>query len=58
MKKKKFGDRRDGSKIKTGGFDKFWYYLKPKRSDNEVHICREIDVTNLHEYYGKKKKSK
>lgn len=54
--KKKFGDRRDGERIETGGFERFWYYLKPRRSDNEVHICKELDVTNLVEYYEKKKK--
>lgn len=53
---KKFGNRRDGIRVKTGGFDRFWYYLKPRRSENEVHICREIDVTNLCKYYDKKKK--
>lgn len=54
---KKFGNRRDGTRVKIGGFSKFWYYLKPKRSENEVHILREIDVTNLKEYFDKLKKA-
>lgn len=55
MMGKKFGDRRDGVKVKTGGFEKFFYYLKPRRSESEVHILREIDVTNLVGYYNRLK---
>lgn len=54
--KKKFGDRRDGVRLKSGGFEKFWYSLKSKRSENEVHILKEIDVTELKKYYDNKKK--
>lgn len=54
--KKRIGDRRDGTKLKTGGFSRIWYYMKPRRSENEVHILKDIDVTNLVEYYKKKKK--
>lgn len=54
--KKKFCDRRDATRVRTGGFEKFFYYLKPKRSESEVHILREIDVTNLVKYYEKVKK--
>lgn len=54
--KKKFGDRRDGTRVKTGGFEKFFYYLKPKRSESEVHILREIDLTELVKYYSELKK--
>lgn len=53
---KKFGDRRDGKKIKMNGFDRFLYYLKPRRSDSEVYISKTIDVTNLVEYMKEKKK--
>lgn len=53
---KKFGDRRDGKKIKMSGFDRFLYYLKPRRSDSEVYISKTIDVTNLVEYMKEKKK--
>lgn len=54
--KRKFGDRRDGFRIKTGGFERFLYYLKPRRSESEVYILREMDVTNLKKYYEEKKK--
>ena len=53
---KRFGDRRDGTRVRTGGFEKFFYYLKPRRSESEVHILRDIDVTNLVKYYDKNKK--
>lgn len=53
---KKLGDRRDGKKIKMSGFDRFLYYLKPRRSDSEVYISKTIDVTNLVEYMKEKKK--
>ena len=49
--KKKFGDRRDGVRLRLGGFEKIWNCLKSKRSENEVHILREIDVTELKKYY-------
>ncbi|MBQ2873027.1 MAG: 2-oxo acid dehydrogenase subunit E2 [Bacilli bacterium] len=54
--KKKFLDRRDGTRLKSGGFEKIWYALKSKRSENEVHILKEIDVTELKKYYEKLKK--
>ena len=54
--KTKFGDRRDGTRLKSGGFEKIWYTLKNKRSENEVHILKEIDVTELKKYYDKLKK--
>ena len=54
--RRKFGNRRDGIRVKTGGFERFLYFLKPKRSESEVYILREIDVTNLCEYYEEKKK--
>lgn len=53
---KKFGDRKDGIRIKMDGFDRFLYYLKPKRSEAEVYISRKIDVTNLVRYMNDKKK--
>jgi len=53
---KKFGDRRDGKLLKIGGFEKIWNCLKSKRSENEVHILKEIDVTELKKYYDKCKK--
>jgi len=53
---KKFGDRRDGKLLKLGGFEKIWNCLKSKRSENEVHILKEVDVTELKNYYDKCKK--
>ena len=54
--KKKITDRRDGTKIQVGGTHKFLYHLKPKRSESEVHIFKDIDVTNLVKYINDKKK--
>lgn len=54
--KKKLGDRRDGTRLKSGGFEKIWNCLKSKRSENEVHMLKEIDVTELRKYYDDKKK--
>ena len=56
MTKKKFGDRHDGVRLKSGGFEKIWNCLKSKRSENEVHMLKEIDVTELKKYYEGKKK--
>ena len=56
MGSKRFGDRHDGTRLKIGGFEKIWYGLKSKRSENEVHILKEIDVTELKKYYDKVKK--
>lgn len=53
---RKFGDRRDAKRIKMSGFDKILYFLKKKRSESEVYISRDIDVTNLVKYMEKKKK--
>lgn len=54
--KKKIGDRRDGYRLKTAGFDRFLYFLKKKRSESEVYISKELDVTELVKYYQKRKK--
>lgn len=51
-----FSNRRDGSKLKISGFEKLWNCLKSNRSENEVYMLKEIDVTNLKDYYEKKKK--
>lgn len=53
---KRFGDRRDGKRLKMGGFERFLYYLKPRRSDSEVYISKCIDVTELVKYMKEKKK--
>lgn len=46
-----FSKRRDGSKLKISGFEKIWNCLKSNRSENEVHMYKEIDVTKLKDYY-------
>lgn len=56
MGSKKFGDRRDGIRVKSSGFEKIWSGMKPRRSENEVHILKELDVTELKKYYEKRKK--
>ena len=56
MGSKKFSDRHDGTRLKISGFEKIWNGMKSKRSENEVHILREIDVTELKKYYESKKK--
>ena len=53
---RKFGDRRDGTRLKSSGFEKIWNCLKSRRSENEVHMLKEIDVTELKKYYDEKKK--
>lgn len=53
---KRLGDRRDGKRFKMGGFERFLYYLKPRRSDSEVYISKCIDVTELVKYMKEKKK--
>lgn len=53
---KRFGDRRDGKRLRMGGFERFLYYLKPRRSDSEVYISKCIDVTELVKYMKEKKK--
>lgn len=51
---KKFGDRKDGVKIRNiDGVHKFMYHLIPKRSECEVHMYKDIDVTNMVNYYEK-----
>lgn len=53
---KKIGDRRDGKRLRMSGFERFLYYLKPRRSDSEVYISKCIDVTELVKYMKEKKK--
>jgi len=56
MGSRKFGDRRDGTRLKISGFEKIWNCMKSKRSENEVHILKELDVTELKKYYDNEKK--
>ena len=52
---KKFGDRRDGERLKVEGVHKFMYHMLPKRCDNEVYVQRDVDVTDLVKFIEKKK---
>lgn len=55
---RKFGDRRDGRKIREiDGLHNILIDLKPRRCDSDVYINQKIDVTNLIKFIEKKKKS-
>lgn len=57
MAKKKFGDRRDGVKVRNiDGMHKFMLRFSPTRCEAEVYINHKMDVTNLVKYMEKKKK--
>ncbi len=52
--KRKFGDRRDGRRVKAPGLQTVMGYLFPKRTDCEVYLNDKIDATNLVAYLEKK----
>lgn len=55
--KKKFGDRRDGKKVRDlDGMHNIMLELMPKRCDADVYSNVKIDVTNLKKYVEKYKK--
>lgn len=57
MAKKKFGDRRDGTRVRNvDGIHKFMLRLSPKRCDSDVYINHKVDVTKLVQYMENKKK--
>ena len=45
--RKRFGDRRDGKRIKVDGLHQLLIDLKPRRCDSDVYINQSIDVTKL-----------
>ncbi len=52
---RKFGDRRDGHWVKDApGMNVVMADLYPKRTDSEVYLKQELDVTKLLEYIAKK----
>lgn len=56
---KKFGDRRDGRRVKDlNGMNYIMYHIKKKRSESEVYINYSIDVTELVKYINKFDKEK
>ena len=55
--KKKFGDRRDGKKVRDlDGMHNIMLDLMPKRCDSDVYMNVKIDVSNLIKYVEKYKK--
>ena len=56
---KKFGDRRDGKRIKDlNGMAYVMTDIKRKRADREVYIDYPIDVTEVIKYVEKQNKKK
>ena len=48
---KKFGDRKDGKKVRDiNGMNRIMYHLGKNRCDNEVYINSSLDVTELIKY--------
>ncbi|MBQ7647192.1 MAG: 2-oxo acid dehydrogenase subunit E2 [Clostridia bacterium] len=52
--KRKWGDRRDGRRVKAPGLQTMMCYLFPKRTDCEVYLNDKIDATALVEYLDKR----
>lgn len=53
-RKRKWGDRRDGRRVKAPGMQTVMGYLMPKRTDCEVYLNDKLDVTDLLKYIEKK----
>ena len=54
IKNRRFGDRRDGRRVKVTGMQSVMSALFPKRTESEVHIYQTLDVTKVLEYIDKK----
>ncbi len=52
--RRRWGDRRDGRRVKAPGLQTVMGYLLPKRTDCEVYLNDSIDVTDLLPYLDKK----
>ncbi len=48
--KRRWGDRRDGRRVKAPGLQTIMCYLMPKRTDCEVYLSDKLDVTELLRY--------
>ena len=48
--RRKWGDRRDGRRVKAPGLQTIMCYLWPKRTDCEVYLSDKIDATELLKY--------
>ena len=56
---KKFGDRRDGKRVRNlNGMNYIMYHLLKSRCNNEVYINYAMDVTELVKYLDKLKTNK
>ncbi|MBQ7736502.1 MAG: hypothetical protein IJT62_01550 [Oscillospiraceae bacterium] len=55
--KRRWGDRRDGRRVKAPGLQTIMSYLMPKRTDCEVYLSDTIDATALVAYLEKKNAS-
>ena len=55
--KRRWGDRRDGRRVKAPGLQTIMGYLLPKRTDCEVYLSDTIDATELVAYLEKKNAS-
>ena len=53
-KKRKWGDRRDGRRVKAPGLQTVMCYLWPYRTDCEVFLYDNIDATDLLRYLEKR----
>ena len=53
-RKRKWGDRRDGRRVKAPGLQTIMCYLWPYRTDCEVYLNDVIDATELLQYLEKR----
>ncbi|MBQ9327394.1 MAG: 2-oxo acid dehydrogenase subunit E2 [Solobacterium sp.] len=53
-RKRKWGDRRDGYKVKVPGLQTVMTALMPNRTDCECYLNEEFDITELLQYLEKK----
>lgn len=53
-RKRKWGDRRDGRRVKAPGLQTVMCHLMPNRTDCEVYLNDKLDVTELLKFIEKK----
>lgn len=56
-KKRRWGDRRDGRRVKSTGLQTIMCYFLPKRTESEVYLHDTFDVTELLQYMEQKNAS-
>ncbi len=52
--RRRWGDRRDGRRVRAPGLQTIMCYLMPKRTDCEVYLSDQLDVTALLPYLERK----